>query len=560
LDEVGEDDEDEDMAFEDDVDLRIARLSKLMDRRPLLVNAVKLRQNPHNVHQWKQRIELMKEDPVETITCFTEAVQTIDPAKATGKPHSLWVDFAKFYEAHGSLENADSIFERGTKQSFRFVDDLAQVWCEWGEMYIRHDNPERALEIVQQGVREPPPRKRTHQDEAPLPPGANKGKGGIQGRLYKSKRLWSFYVDLEESLGTLTTTRAAYDRMMKIKVATTRTILNYADLLRENKYFEDSFKVYEKGLVMFSWPHLKDIWLAYLTNFVQRYKGKKLERARDLFEQALQGVPAEHAKPFYLLYAQLEEKHGLMRHAMGIYNRATSKVDEPSRYDIYILYLKKAEESYGVTYTRPIYERAIENLPDDQVKTMCIKFADVERKLGEIDRARAIYSHASQLCDPQTVLSFWKTWHDFEVQHGNEDTFREMLRVKRSVQARFSQANYMTANMLSDAPRVQTDAEALAKDAAKKAPAVSAAAAAGVKRKAVEGGARETELEALERQAKQVMREGSGTIGTAAGVVGGEDTGDVQLGGVVELAVPDAVFGGIKADDGALARFKKGAD
>ena len=29
-------------------------------------------------------------------------------------------------------------------------------------------------------------------------------------------------------------------------------------------------------------------------------------------------------------------------------------------------------------------------------------------------------------------------WHDFEVQHGNEDTFREMLRIKRSVQAQFN--------------------------------------------------------------------------------------------------------------------------
>ena len=29
-------------------------------------------------------------------------------------------------------------------------------------------------------------------------------------------------------------------------------------------------------------------------------------------------------------------------------------------------------------------------------------------------------------------------WHDFEVRHGNEDTFREMLRIKRSVQAQFN--------------------------------------------------------------------------------------------------------------------------
>lgn len=32
---------------------------------------------------------------------------------------------------------------------------------------------------------------------------------------------------------------------------------------------------------------------------------------------------------------------------------------------------------------------------------MCVRFADLERKLGEIDRARAIYMHASQMADPR---------------------------------------------------------------------------------------------------------------------------------------------------------------
>ena len=61
-------------------------------------------------------------------------------------------------------------------------------------------------------------------------------------------------------------------------------------LLQDNKYFEDSFQIYERGIALFKWPHVKDIWQAYLTQFVERYKGSKLERARDLFKQALEGV------------------------------------------------------------------------------------------------------------------------------------------------------------------------------------------------------------------------------------------------------------------------------
>lgn len=86
------------------------------------------------------------------------------------------------------------------------------------------------------------------------------------------------------------------------------------------------------------------------------------------------------------------------------------------------------------------WQHAIESgLPDKDVKTMCIKYAELERTLGEIDRARAIYVHASQSADPRSDTVFWSKWNDFEVQHGNEDTFREMLRIKRSVTASYSQ-------------------------------------------------------------------------------------------------------------------------
>ena len=38
-------------------------------------------------------------------------------------------------------------------------------------------------------------------------------------------------------------------------------------------------------------------------------------------------------------------------------------------------------------------------------------------------------------CLCRVTAEFWQTWKEFEVKHGNEDTLREMLRIKRSVQA-----------------------------------------------------------------------------------------------------------------------------
>jgi len=221
--------------------------------------------------------------------------------------------------------------------------------------------------------------------------------------------------------------------------------------LKENNYFEEAFKAYEKGISLFKWPNVYDIWNTYLSEFLARYGGTKLERTRDLFEQCLDECPTKFAKNIFLLYAKLEEEHGMARHAMAVYDRAVLAVENSEQAEVYNIYLRKAAEIYGVTRTRQIYEKAIETLKEGEARDMCVRFAEMETKLGEIDRARAIYSHASQMCDPRTTPDFWQTWKDFEVKHGNEDTLREMLRIKRSVQAVYNtQVNMMASAMMSE--------------------------------------------------------------------------------------------------------------
>lgn len=53
--------------------------------------------------------------------------------------------------------------------------------------------------------------------------------------------------------------------------------------------------------------------------------------------------------------------------------------------------------------------------------------------------------YGAQLANPRRDPDYWMAWHDFEVSHGNEETFREMLRVKRAIQAAFSTVNYNAA-------------------------------------------------------------------------------------------------------------------
>lgn len=55
------------LSFTDDTDLelRLERFEELMNRRPLLLNSVLLRQNPHNVHEWLKRVQLYEGKPKE---------------------------------------------------------------------------------------------------------------------------------------------------------------------------------------------------------------------------------------------------------------------------------------------------------------------------------------------------------------------------------------------------------------------------------------------------------------------------------------------------------------
>ncbi|PKX97474.1 mRNA splicing protein SYF1 [Aspergillus novofumigatus IBT 16806] len=415
---------DEDADF--DLDLRMLRFEQLMDRRPFLVNDVLLRQNPNNVIEWEKRVALWGDNKEEIVNTYTAAIAAINPKKAHGKFSELWVNYAKFYESGGDLDTARVIFDKAVKVPFKSVAELAETWCEWAEMELRSENFDKAVDIMAKATQAPKKSTVDYFDESLSP----------QQRVHKSWKLWSFYVDLVESVATLEETRKVYERIFELRIATPQTVVNYANLLEEHKYFEDSFKVYERGLDLFSYPVAFELWNLYLTKAVDRKIG--IERLRDLFEQALDGCPPKFAKPLYLMYGNLEEERGLARHAMRIYERATRAVSDEDRFEMFEFYITKSASNFGLTSARPIYERAIAALPDQEAKEMCLKFAEMERRLGEIDRARAIYGHASQFCDPRTNAGFWQKWEAFEVQHGNEDTFKEMLRIKRSVQAQYN--------------------------------------------------------------------------------------------------------------------------
>ena len=550
----GEDDDDGAPASAD-IELALARAENLTSRRPILLNRVLLRQNPHNVGEWTKRATLYLQlgQTRQAIKALEEAFTSVNAVRSVnGSPSVLWTSLAGIYEDNEKdFDAARTVYKRVCRNGeYRFsdVDDLAQLWAGWVEFELRHENWDNALSVARQSVSNPEPERRNR----------------ITRGLGRSLRLWNLLLDLEESLGTVQTTKDAYNRVMEVKVATPSHVLNYASFLTEHKYFEESFNAYERGVELFPFPHpgAKLIWKAYLDSFLKRYEGTKIPRTRELFDRCIEICPPDQASEFFLSYGSFEEQYGLTKRALSVYEKMCTTLPSEDKFSAYQLYIAKTVKYLGVTATRPLYERAIAALEDEPAAKMCLEFSDMETTLGEVERARTALTYGAQLADPRRYPEYWAKWHDFEVQNGNEETFREMLRVKRSVQAAFSTVNYNAAEMGAGAPKVETlsNDRALEEIAAREGVKINEQPRIGgfVQGKRT---AEIKDLEEVERRAAKIARriEGSGDTPRGGDDIDlsdeddeGEDvatTAPVQ--NVQTKAIPAAVYGGLAAKSGS---------
>lgn len=413
-----------------DVLIQMGNLRSLLERHGFLLNDVLLRQNPHSVNDWLERIKLVRQasnDQVEAVMeAFEDALRTVNPRKVA--VHQIWTELASFLESKESFGTARQIYSRACEWGqvdYGTVEDVASVFISAAEFEFRRDAVEDGLEII----------------SSALSPGRKKTGNEAWDSLGKSLRLWNFLIDSEEARGATGACEAAYERLLQLRLAQPQHIINYA-LFREEvlKDLDGSFKIYERGIELINYPVAFEIWNIYLPKFVKRYGNTRLERTRDLFESALQGCPEKFAVHLFLMYAKVEEEYGLIRNSLVIYRRASGIVAASDRPIIYNLLINKTIESQGAFSARPIYEDAIKSLPFPASLPFALAHSALEEQLNELPRARALFIHIAQFCDPRAYeQSFWQIWQEFETRNGDESSFREMLRIKRSVSNLFLQ-------------------------------------------------------------------------------------------------------------------------
>jgi len=63
----------------DELDYKIYKVEKLIERRELLLNNCLLRQNPNSVELWLKRLKIVKKDVTLLLKTYSEALTTINP-------------------------------------------------------------------------------------------------------------------------------------------------------------------------------------------------------------------------------------------------------------------------------------------------------------------------------------------------------------------------------------------------------------------------------------------------------------------------------------------------
>lgn len=87
----------------------------------------------------------------------------------------------------------------------------------------------------------------------------------------------------------------------------------------------------------------------------------------------------------------------------------SDEVPEAEKQRAYEVFACKVANLMGITRTRPIYEKALENFKGKQFILFGLRYAKIEKKLGEIDRARQIFNYLAPMVDPEIDHHmFWK--------------------------------------------------------------------------------------------------------------------------------------------------------
>ncbi|KAH8582617.1 protein with 8 HAT domains [Cryptosporidium sp. chipmunk genotype I] len=457
----------------------------LKDHKKLLFRTM-VKSDVNNVSRWIEYINVLIQDETKekkmhpslnVVKIFEEALDTIDFEMVKDKSKNiLWVFYASYMTS--SIDNgherldldknksdksdqlidlAREIFERGLSEDY--IDDYSLIWTEWIEMELRFGNFEEALSLSRRSI--------------------CMAKEQKSRATLKSARIWQLAADLEMSFGTLESSRALIEDLFESGMVTANLLVTFGAYLRSRECYEESFSLYERSINCLTIQYSFGLWLDYIDSFISHYNNGlsiiklfddsdkdstmygnlKIDRLRDVFDQCLESLTSwkrtnlkEKDRRYYLncvfiaygVYSAYETKVGRASRAFNILSRAMNELEDHDQHklNLYSRWIKLTLKCRDISYTRQIFDMAIDEIKaSDLLIRLSLRYINFELNMGEVNRVRSIFIFAGDLI-PNIYLvnehieifnKFWNTWNQFELEYGNEDTIKDMLRIKKNV-------------------------------------------------------------------------------------------------------------------------------
>ncbi|CCD22567.1 mRNA splicing protein SYF1 NDAI_0A04100 [Naumovozyma dairenensis CBS 421] len=412
----------------------------------LKMNNLKLRQNPNMISTWNERVALF-EAKSKKVEVYTEAIMKIDPLKVItrGVFGKLWVSYAQIYWDSKNYDSARQIYESALKVPFPYIEDLEEIWTTWinNELEL-DDGVQRCLLLLDTALIAP-----DHPDVIIDKFRASHGKVPAQTIVFNSLKLWSLKIDLLEMVNSTFENEKiwkdkiieTYESAIKLKILSPMMFINYAHFLKNCGRTLDSYQVYERAVAIFTPETQNEIWNIYLSEVVESSIISK-EHIRELFDQSLRHLiqAGVDCKALFILYSKYEaEKNGLIKKSVdilldGAKNNGEGRTYLNSRLTLWDMCISEAESNFGISVARELYEQAITALPNSKVIPYILKFAHLEAKSKEVTRAREIMEYGAKLLPPVENTDLWEHWDKFELEYGNKETYKNMLRLKRQLE------------------------------------------------------------------------------------------------------------------------------
>ncbi|KAJ5158867.1 RNA-processing protein HAT helix [Penicillium coprophilum] len=427
--------------------------------------------DPTSVVLWIRYIEAeMKTRNINHARNLLDRAVTILP-----RIDKLWYKYVYMEETLGNIPGTRQVFER-----WMSWEPEEGAWGAYIKMEKRYSEFERARAIFQRfTVVHPEPRnwiKWARFEEEYGTSDLVREVYGVAietlGEDFMDEKIFSAYAKFEAKLKEYERARAIYkyalDRLPRSKamalhkayttfekqfgdregvenVILSKRRVQYEEQLKENPRNYDIWfdfagleetagdtervrDIYERAIAQIPPSQEKRHWRRYIYLWIfyavwEEMEAKDMERAGQIYQECLKIIP--HKKftfaKVWLMKAQFEIRQMQLQSARKTLGQAIGMCPKDKLFRGYIDIEKRLFE-FG--RCRTLYQKYIEWNPSNSQSWM--QFADLERNLGDTERARAIFELGIDQSTLDMPELLWKTYMDFEADQSEYDRVRQL--------------------------------------------------------------------------------------------------------------------------------------